>query len=277
MADCEFECSQVSPYLFVAGHRVAENLELLRAKGIRRIINCSLSATRSYHEHAPGIVYLTLDLHDDKSEDLSWTLCPVIHFIYEGVSKGENTLLHCEKGISRSASFAIAYRMWMYKEKWQVAFDYIKMRRRVVAPNLAFTCNLIEIGEIFAGAASEATLLFRCAFHAEHDVQTAVLKLCRNMQSRRILVPATSLLNPIGMFCIVHHIIARLQVLINAFSSCNRCLCASCGARQRALPFPLLWDQSLRAHYTVCRSSGTADETSFHHCSRCYSSIRQCY
>jgi hypothetical protein len=61
-------------------------------------------------------------------------------------------------------------------------------------------CNLIEIGEVLHGSSSEATLLFRCAYHASYDTGTPVLKLCRNLNSRRILVPATSLLNPQGVY-----------------------------------------------------------------------------
>ncbi len=63
-----------------------------------------------------------------------------------------------------------------------------------------FVCNLIEIGEIFGGGAAEATLLFRCSYHGAYDHKTAVLKVCRNLNSRRLLVPATSLLNPKGVY-----------------------------------------------------------------------------
>jgi hypothetical protein len=141
---------------------------------------------------------LGLNLLDGRHEDISWVVCQVIHFILDGTDRGETTLLHCERGISRSCSLAIAYRMWSAGEKWKVAYEYVKARRKVSSPNIAFTCNLIELGEIFAGSASEATLLFRCASHGPHDTRTAMLKLCRNRNSRRILVPALSLLNPKG-------------------------------------------------------------------------------
>lgn len=83
---------------------------------------------------------------------------------------------------------------------WKTAFEYVQQRRKICSPNTAFMCNLIEIGEILNGSSSEATLLFRCAYHASHDTGTPVLKLCRNLHSRRILVPATSLLNPQGVY-----------------------------------------------------------------------------
>jgi hypothetical protein len=59
MNACELECSQITKFLFVGGQRVAENLELLKEKGITRIINCSLSITKNYHEGVPNMTYLS--------------------------------------------------------------------------------------------------------------------------------------------------------------------------------------------------------------------------
>lgn len=58
MNDCELECSQITKSLFVGGQRVAENLELLKEKEITRVINCSLSITKNFHEGFPGMTYL---------------------------------------------------------------------------------------------------------------------------------------------------------------------------------------------------------------------------
>jgi hypothetical protein len=85
-------------------------------------------------------------------------------------------------------------------ESWKISFDFVKSQRRICSPNTAFTVNLIELTELFTGAASRATLLFRLAYHAAYDPDTPVLKLCRNESNRRILVPATSLLNPKAVF-----------------------------------------------------------------------------
>ncbi len=43
-------------------------------------------------------------------------------------------------------------------------------------------------------------LLLRCAHHLPHDTGTAVLKLCINPDTRKILTPRTSLLDPRGVF-----------------------------------------------------------------------------
>lgn len=49
---------------------------------------------------------------DGRQDDISWFLCEIIRFIEVGRHGRHKTLLHCEKGISRSCSYAIAYLMW---------------------------------------------------------------------------------------------------------------------------------------------------------------------
>ena len=85
---------------------------------------------------------------------------------------------------------------------WRVAFDFVKQRRKVCAPNTAFTCNLIEIDDLLNGNSRKHALMFRCASHLGHDSHTPVLKMLRDPNTRRILTPTTSLLDPRGVFVI---------------------------------------------------------------------------
>jgi protein-tyrosine phosphatase len=56
--------------------------------------------------------YLSLNLVDSRQDDIMWFVCEVINFIEKGRIAGCKTLIHCEKGVSRSCSFVIAYIMW---------------------------------------------------------------------------------------------------------------------------------------------------------------------
>lgn len=112
MADCEFECSEILPYLFVGGAKIAESWDMISQYQITRIINCSASVVPNHFADKHGIKYLTLNMVDGRQDDISWFLCEVVQFILNGKMTGEKILLHCEKGISRSCSFAIAYQMW---------------------------------------------------------------------------------------------------------------------------------------------------------------------
>jgi len=113
MADCEFECSEIMEYLFVSGYYVAGDRELLRERGITHIINCSAGIVKNHFADDKYLKYLSLNMVDGRDDDISWFLCEVIHFIMKARSvTGNRVLIHCEKGISRSCSFAIAYCMW---------------------------------------------------------------------------------------------------------------------------------------------------------------------
>jgi hypothetical protein len=117
MSDAEFECTEIGDYLYVGGSKVATSWESLQEKGITRIVNCSASIVECAFADVPTMKYLVLNMVDGKQDDISWFFCEVTHFIYSGHLMGEKTLLHCEKGISRSCSFAIAYGIWYAGEK----------------------------------------------------------------------------------------------------------------------------------------------------------------
>jgi hypothetical protein len=112
MADCETECSQITKEVFVSGYYVAARLEILRAHGITRIVNCSSAVIENHFSNVEGMKYLALNMVDGRQDDISWFLCEVLQFIVDAKMSGERVLIHCEKGVSRSCSFAIAYRMW---------------------------------------------------------------------------------------------------------------------------------------------------------------------
>ena len=142
-------------------------------------MNCSASIIEDYFASDPGIQYLSLNMVDGRQDDISWFVCEVIQFVEKGRLEGLHTLIHCEKGISRSCSFAIAYVMWKRGCRMKEAFDHVKSCRSVCNPNSAFTCQLIELDEIFSREGRTKSLLFRCAVHAPHDPFRPVLKLCR--------------------------------------------------------------------------------------------------
>lgn len=112
LANHETECSQISKFIFVSGMKVASDFELLQERGIKRIVNCAPMVCPNFHEDKGAFKYMSVNLVDGRVEDISWFVCQVIHFIKEGVLKGERVLIHCEKGVSRSCSMAIAHRMW---------------------------------------------------------------------------------------------------------------------------------------------------------------------
>lgn len=112
MADCETECSQITRDIYVGGYYVAGKLDILKANNITRIVNCSSAVVENHFIGIEGMKYLSLNMVDGRQDDISWFLCEVIQFIISAKKAGERVLIHCEKGVSRSCSFVIAYRLW---------------------------------------------------------------------------------------------------------------------------------------------------------------------
>ena len=55
---------------------------------------------------------------------------------------GENCLVHCKLGISRSAAVVIAYLIKYYKLSTDEAVDFVKSKRTSIKPNDGFMRQL---------------------------------------------------------------------------------------------------------------------------------------
>jgi protein-tyrosine phosphatase len=184
--------------------QVATSIETIRAHKISRIVNCSASVVPSYFASEPDLSYLNLHMVDGRQDDIGWFFCSVAQFVEEGRRLGQKTLIHCEKGISRSCSFAICYLIAYNGGHWRKSFDSVKAKRAVCAPNTAFTCNIIEITELLNLEARVHPVLFRLAEHLPHDRRTPLFKLCRDTNTRAKLLPSYELLDPSGVFLVAH-------------------------------------------------------------------------
>jgi protein-tyrosine phosphatase len=65
---------------------------------------------------------------------------------YEWVTKmrqqNKKVLFHCAAGVSRSASFVIAYLMKDQGISYQEAFNFVKSKRSIIRPNSGFVQQL---------------------------------------------------------------------------------------------------------------------------------------
>lgn len=59
-------------------------------------------------------------------------------------NSGGRVLVHCQAGISRSATICLAYLIWSRRVRLEEAFDFVKERRGVISPNLGFMGQLLQ-------------------------------------------------------------------------------------------------------------------------------------
>lgn len=56
--------------------------------------------------------------------------------------------MHCQAGVSRSASIVIAYVMFKLKLKFEDALNYVKERREFIYPNEGFILQLKDFEKV---------------------------------------------------------------------------------------------------------------------------------
>lgn len=100
--------------IYVGNQTAAENLSLLRAHGIKRVVNCTFGESKipNYHAgkldyHVFPVSHWQLYINGTHSSVLSFTN-PVFAFIEEAIERGDSVLVHCLAGAHRAGTTGVA-------------------------------------------------------------------------------------------------------------------------------------------------------------------------
>jgi len=165
--------------LFLGNRNVALDVEKLKYLGIRHIVNCAPSAvgclsdmatdptTSSFtHEHrvfCTSIHYLCCDLNDHPKPVEGGKLGEVsfdnarpffkeaVEFIDTALATGSSVLVHCARGVSRSATIVLAFLIAKKRLCLRDAFRFLMLQRPVIGPNAGFVEQLAEWEEELLG------------------------------------------------------------------------------------------------------------------------------
>lgn len=85
---------------------------------------------------------MNIEVNDTDSADLSSWFPQAISFIDSVKERNGKVLVHCQAGVSRSATICLAYLMFTVKIGLEAAFEHVKSRRSVISPNLNFMSQL---------------------------------------------------------------------------------------------------------------------------------------
>uniref|UniRef100_A0A914Q4W5 Dual specificity phosphatase n=1 Tax=Panagrolaimus davidi TaxID=227884 RepID=A0A914Q4W5_9BILA len=137
----DLEVALVANGVYTSSQDVAQDFKLLKENGITHIINCATGIQNLFKKH---FIYFNLELLDEPSSRIKTHFKSTNEFITTAIANGGKVLIHCNAGISRSCTIAIAYVMWSEKKKYFDAFQQVKTARSACRPNDGFMRQLRE-------------------------------------------------------------------------------------------------------------------------------------
>lgn len=139
--------------IFLSDYIAAANIPTLLRNQIKRVVNLCYGLRECQYVQSPDIKYLTIDLSDTiavADTEMPSVICQTYPFIQEGLQLGENVLVHCQAGISRSVTIIMAYLIlseseWIDNLPINEKSKLDKLLQPNVGPNLGFMLLLDQL------------------------------------------------------------------------------------------------------------------------------------
>ena len=132
--------SQIFEWFYLGSFSNACDIKELRKNKINYILNCAIEC---HNKKLPkDIKELHLKIKDNENFDLINYFEEANEFINKCKLEGGTLLVHCKLGISRSASFVIAYLMENNNLSVEKALNFVKQKRNQIKPNEGFMSQL---------------------------------------------------------------------------------------------------------------------------------------
>uniref|UniRef100_A0A672KC76 Dual specificity protein phosphatase n=1 Tax=Sinocyclocheilus grahami TaxID=75366 RepID=A0A672KC76_SINGR len=144
--ECTLDCTPVTevwPNVFIGNEEPARNRAKLKGMGITHILNAANSLkgkvnTGAAYYQGRSINYYDVPAVNKCSFNISEYFFPAAQFIHQALNK---VLVHCKKGISRSATLFLAYLMIHHDMMVEDAIDHV-IEVRCIRPNIGFLKQL---------------------------------------------------------------------------------------------------------------------------------------
>jgi len=126
--------------VFIGGEADALDAEFIHSAGINKIISIQCKPL-PLSAKLPNVQYHFIEAADSSGQDLKQHFQQGCNLLKENMPHGA-TLVHCQQGISRSATLCLAFLMQQLEMSFDTAFQSLKQRRQCVSPNFAFLGQL---------------------------------------------------------------------------------------------------------------------------------------
>jgi len=132
--------TEAQPHLFIGSLYDALDKSWLTAQHITHAVN----ATQAELPSGDGVRRHWVRLDDDQDADIFPHFRPTCAFLDEALASDGRVLVHCEQGISRSATLLTAYAMRKARLPALAALVALRKQRQMVDPNPGFLKALVH-------------------------------------------------------------------------------------------------------------------------------------
>jgi len=137
----DYSINQIINGLYLSGDDVATNRQILDTNKIKYVLNATTNVENKFEK---DLVYKKFFIYDLASQHIDFNA--TFEFIELAIIRSKNVLVHCNQGVSRSASIVIAYLMQKrifqtYKE----AYEFVKEKRPKIMLNEGFIEKLKQL------------------------------------------------------------------------------------------------------------------------------------
>lgn len=136
---CKNPLDKITDNIYLGNCVGAHNHQLLLDNGITDIISVA-----PYDLDYIDIICHKYIWYDISTFDISKLLPETLNLLENLVNNNRRVFVHCQAGISRSATLIIAYLMKSNKMTYIDAYNYVKERRSIIKPNQGFINFLKE-------------------------------------------------------------------------------------------------------------------------------------
>jgi len=138
-----FDAQEIVPNLYLGDVYAAHNSKELKRRKITHIVTCTVGVHPPYPEN---FKYMHLKILDCAAETIHEHFAETSQFIADALAGGGKVLVHCIRGVSRSATIVAAYLMTSLRVSSEEAVRMIRDKRPIARPNYGFVIQLAMYG-----------------------------------------------------------------------------------------------------------------------------------
>ena len=137
--------SEITPTVYLGARPSQQSVEGLKEVGVTHVVSCLPE------DHRPQVAFLGKDFHhrffgvqDGIHQNIAGTFSPFFDFATVATASDPNAKLfvHCEVGVSRSATLVIAWLMKIEGLNFLDAYRRVRSKRFKILPNIGFASQL---------------------------------------------------------------------------------------------------------------------------------------